>query len=119
MDPMARQAHDDVSGPNRPAVHDLRLPHDPEAGTRQVEFPHDLGNNGDLPADDRDVRHLRSAVQPDADLTGYLAVVRLDRDVVDEGDRLGAHPGPVGYVHPAPADDDRVPTAHPPADEDL
>src|SRR3989475_8013999 len=119
MDPVARQAHDDVSGPNRAAVHDLRLPHDPEVGTRKVEFPDDLGNNGDLPADDRDVRHLRSAVQPDADLTGYLAVVRLDRDVVDEGDRLRAHADHVVYDHPDPVHAHPVPTAHLPAGQDL
>src|SRR5439155_17851898 len=76
MDPVARQAHDDVSGSDRPSVHDLRLPDHAEAGAREVEFPYELGDDGNLPADDRDVRHLRTAVQPDADLADHLAVVR-------------------------------------------
>src|SRR2546428_12942648 len=111
MDSVARQANDDVSDPDRPAIDDLRLPNDAEAGAREVEFPDELGDDGDLSADDRDVRHLRSAVQPDADLAGYLAVVRLDRDVVDEGDRLGADADHVIYVHRGAGDPDRVPAA--------
>src|SRR5256712_13259883 len=119
MDSVARQANDDVSDPERPAINDLRLPSDAEAGAREVEFPDELGDDGDLSADDRDVRHLRSAVQPDADLAGYLAVVRLDRDVVDEGDRLGADADHVIHVHRDAVDPDRVPAAHLLRHEDL
>src|SRR5256886_5369268 len=119
MDPVARQAHDDVSGSDRPSFHDLRLPDDAEAGAREVELAHELGYDGDFPTNDRDVRHLRSAVQPDADLTGYLAVVRFDRDVVHEGDRLGADADHVVHVHRDAIDPDRVPTAHLLGDEDL
>src|SRR2546422_11091074 len=92
MDAVARETHDDVSGPDRPAVHDLRLPHDAEAGAGEVELAHELRHNGDLPADDRDVRHLRSAIEPHADLAGDLAGARLDRDIGDEGYRLPARP---------------------------
>src|SRR6266705_5234808 len=74
MDSVARQAHDDVSDPDRPAIDDFRLPDHAEAGAREVEFPDELGDDGDLSADDRDVGHLHSSVQPDADLAGYFAV---------------------------------------------
>src|SRR6266581_1538513 len=86
VDPVARQADDHVSRADRTTVDDLRLPNGPEAGAPEVEFPHELGDHRDLPADDRYVRHLGPAVQPDANLTGDLAVVSLDRDVVDEVD---------------------------------
>ncbi len=119
MDPAARQANDHVSRPHRPTVHDLRLPDGPKAGARQVEFPNELGDDGDLPADDRDVRHLGPAVQSDPDLAGNLAVVSLDRDVVDEGDRLGADADHVVHVHRDAVDPDRVPAAHLLRDEDL
>src|SRR2546427_9238575 len=119
MDAVARETHDDVSGPDRPAVHDLRLPHDAEAGAGEVELAHELRHNGDLPADDRDVRHLRSAIEPHADLAGDLAVVRLDRDIVDEGYRLGAHANHVGHNRSDAVDADRVPTAPLPFPEDL
>src|SRR5437667_12170040 len=112
MNPIAREAYDDVSGADRPAVHDLRLSNDPDAGSREVEFTREPGDDGNLPADDRDVRHLRSPVEPDADLASHLAVVRLDRDIVDEGDRLGADADNVVHVHRDAVDPNRVPAAH-------
>src|SRR2546426_2583634 len=112
MDAVARETHDDVSGPDRPAVHDLRLPHDAEAGAGEVELAHELRHNGDLPADDRDVRHLRSAIEPHADLAGDLAVVRLDRDIVDEGYRLRPAPDHVAHIRRDAGDAGPVPPAH-------
>ena len=52
MDPVARQAHDDVSGADRPAVDNLRFPDNAKASAREVEFPYELGDDGNLPADD-------------------------------------------------------------------
>src|SRR6266581_2496004 len=119
VDPAARQADDHVSRADRTTVDDLRLPNGPEAGAPEVEFPHELGDHRDLPADDRYVRHLGPAVQPDANLTGDLAVVSLDRDVVDEGNRLRADADHVVHVHRDAVNPDRVPAAHLLRNKDL
>src|SRR2546426_1623516 len=119
MDPVAREADDQVPRPDRSTVDDFRLPDGSEASACEVEFPNELWDDGDLPADDRDVRHLGPAVQPDADLSGDLAVVSLDRDVVHKGNRLRADADHVVHVHRDAVNPDRVPAAHLLCDKDL
>src|SRR2546422_3757207 len=119
MDPVAREADDQVPRPDRSTVDDFRLPDGSEASACEVEFPNELWDDGDLPADDRDVRHLGPAVQPDADLSGDLAVVSLDRDVVHKGNRLRADADHVVHVHRDAVNPDRVPATHLLRDKDL
>src|SRR5207247_8888750 len=72
VEPCARKADDHVARPDRPAVDDLRLADGPEAGPREVDLPDEFRDDGDFPADDRDVRELRASVQADADLASDL-----------------------------------------------
>ena len=119
MDPGARQPDDDIPGSYRSPIDHLRLAHDAEAGPREIEIPHDLRDDRNLAADDRDVRELRASVQPDADLPGHFPIVRLDCHVVDEGEGLCADADHVVHVMRDAVDSDRVPAAHLPCDERL
>src|SRR5207245_86224 len=117
VDPGARQPADDIPRTYQPPINHLGLPHDAEAGPREIEIPHDLRDDRNLAADNRDVRELRASVQPDADLSGHFAIVRLNRNVVDEGEGLRADADHVVHVMRDAVDPDRVPAAHLPRDE--
>ena len=121
MQPRGRQAEDDVAGADRGPVDDVSAFDHTEAAARGVELSlvHQPRMLGRLAADQR-TACLAAAGRDRADQLGHpLGNDMPDRDVVEEGQRLGAAADDVVGAHRDEVDADRVVPVERPGDRGL
>ena len=119
VDAVAAHADDDVAFGDALAGHDLVEVDAPDRHADEVEALDDVFQLRGLAAGNRNPRHLGAGAQARADRVEHGGVGALDRDVVDQRDRLRADADHVVDVHRDAIDADGVVFAHHVGDDGL
>src|SRR5262249_9511622 len=116
---VALDPDDDVARRDVPTVDDPFKIDAADRHAHEIEAADHIAELRDLAARDRDLRHLGAPAKSGADRIEHGRVGHLDRDVIDERQRLGADADQIVDVHGDAIDADRVVFPHHVRDDGL
>ena len=119
MHAAARDPDDKVARRHIATGDDAIQRHEAHRGPGQIEAADDILELRGFAARYRDARFLGAAREPCADRVEHLRIRAIDRDVIDEGHRLGAQTDKIVDIHGDAIDADRVVFPHHLRDDGL